>query len=276
MHSALFVPSFRRAKRLLEKRGTLDLVSKSWKKKVYLVVRDEEKDEYHAVAKKFGVHLLPMPKSEDTENRKYGITNTRDYILEFGISEFKHIIMFDDDFDIRYRPDLEKGPSVRVNDKTFDEGMERLTSTSRDIPIMGFQIIAYSNGFKTEYKDNCRVSETWAFHSGFFRDNPQYRFKALRLRFMSDLFMGLITLTHGVPNRVWCRWLYGQSMQSPGGCSVTRNPENLEECARRIVKKFPEICTLMEKELKGEKYYGVRTRWSKAFNLYARKGKKDA
>jgi len=263
--SALFVPSYKRANRLLTKINTLQWISPEWMGKTFLVVREDEKDVYSAVQAKYeGLRLLTIPKTEYLGKDFFGWGDTMDWILSYAILKFSRFVIMDDDLKLSYRRELKNAIWEPMTFQEFNEGMARLLETYDSIPYMGWRERQFSDGHTEEYEDNARFIHVFGFYSAFFEAHLEYRYRNTEQRFMTDLKMLLSLLVNGVRTRAWMRFCHDDIPDAPGGCSVMRSIEAYNDSAVLLHKTFPDLVALRQKTNWGDARIGTIISWRKA------------
>ncbi len=262
--AAIFVPSYRRSERIMENMSTLDFLSDEWKSKTYLVVREEEENLYKRVAGCYGIGLRTIPKAE-TSAGFFGWGHTMDWIVDTFTEEFERIVTMDDDLKLAYRKDMQRGYEAQKPEH-FNAMLARLLETDRAIPLMSVTARQFSQKRTEEYRDNARISQLFSFYSPVFCSRPDLRFsRTSGMKFMTDYFFTLNTLSHGIRNRSWNRFTVDDMPDAEGGCSTFRTIEEHSAAAIELSRRFPSLVSLYEKTNWGDNRIGVRVKWLQAY-----------
>jgi len=263
--AVIYVPSYKRAMRLLTRINTLQWISPEWKKKTYLVVREEEIGSYEKVAGLYGVNLIFIPSSAYENKSFFGWGDTMDWIINYAIERNERFIIMDDDLKLSYRPELTEKKWLPMNNEHFEEGIDKLLTTTYDIPYMGWRERQYSDKHITEYEDNARFIHVFGFYSEFFKNNSKFRYRNSEQKFMTDFRMLLTLLTNGVRTRAWMRYCHDDIPDAEGGCSVMRTVEEYNQSAITLCRDFPDIVTLRQKTNWNDVRLSPTIHWKRAF-----------
>lgn len=259
----IYIPSYRRSERLMNRINTLQWISEEHRKQTWLVVREDDVDAYNPVVDHYRVGLVVIP-SEAYDNRFFGWGDTMDWIVNYASKFSERFIIMDDDLKLAYRPDLEVAEWKPFTEEIFDAAMATLLTTSMDIPYMGLRERQFSDAKKTEYEDGSRFIHIFSFYAPFFIQHPEYRYRNTDQRFMTDLKMLLTLLTNGVTTRTWNRYVHDDVPDADGGCSTMRTVEGYNESAIQLYRAFPDFVSLRQKTNWGDTRIGTMISWKKA------------
>lgn len=262
----IYIPSYKRANKLSHNLSSLSFIPPSNSQEVFLVLREEEKEEYTEVLDRFKCGAIYI-QSSHTAGRFFGWGETMDWILDHvcSLTGLDECVIMDDDLKMAYRPTLEN-IYTPLNEERWYEFIDRLSEVSCDIPIMSGIARQFSQEKKKEYADNARVNQLYALHLPTFRQHPELRFARYSgMKFMTDYFFVLSSLQAGIRNRVWNRFTRDDVPDAKGGCSEFRTVEEHSASAVQLCKHFPGLVTLRQKTNWGDVRIGVTIRWSKAY-----------
>lgn len=248
-------------------------MDKELRHNVILFVREEEKELYEKAMSARGVTVTAFTPNGE----KFGWGDTMDAILAHAISQGEERIIVADD-DLRLSKvcfDLSVGTTPSYKDfkehtGCWKEMQDDLATVDMDIPYMGITARQFSANNIEQYKDNHRNMQLWSFYIPFFANN-NFRFRMDDGPFfMSDVWFCLKTLTAGVRNRIWQRYVRDDIPGTLGGCeALNRNPEEHSKCVMQIARTFPELVEIIGTKQNARKwgagYLQTRIKWSKAY-----------
>lgn len=266
----IVIPSYKRADHLLNAQGTLSFISEKWKRKTILCVRDEELEAYERVAAKHRVSV----HSFIPEKQPYGWGNTMDHIFDTFLPNYERVVTMDDDLSFDYRSDLSSGKALRMTFDQFDGMMEALISVNEEAPLAGILARGFFIAHKEEVKNNYRLMQVFSVYSKAFVGRDDLRFSKKGPFYISDVFFTLNTLQKGIRNKVYCRFLRGDTPNTPGGCAaIGRNPKEHELSIRFLKQRFPQLIRVTTKSTKNWEGYSMSfvVDWKNAYKEIRRK-----
>jgi TET-associated glycosyltransferase-like protein len=255
----LYVPSMGRAG---AKRPVLCWLPESLLPHTTLVVPPGEREEYLAVARRFGCRVASTPPGE------HGIAATRLYIGKFaaarGQSKF---CMLDDDIDFYWRPDL-------TDYHLRPAPPEIVSQILRDVAA---DLDRYAHVGVSGREGNNRVAEVALENVRYVR-LLAYRTEEFlacdhgRVPVMEDFDVALQLLRRGHSCKVWFCYAQGQDQtNSRGGCSTYRTRALQEKAARQLAELHPGLVRVLMKHNKTDAAaFGTRVdvkiAWKRALN----------
>lgn len=261
----IYIPTYKRAEYLLKsnRRHTLSWLSKDMLKKVWLIVRYEEGNEYRKVCDKYGCNMSLI-----SLNHIEGIARTRDMILKDMYNDVcyhTHAFMMDDDLKIAYKPDAKT--YITPTPERVDTMFEVLTShVGVNYPIGGISARQFSNN-KTEIFDyDTRIIQVFCFYVPVLM-KEQVKFYTKNMPFMTDYKFVLTYLSKGYHNVVYNRFTRDDNVQTPGGCSEIRDTHNQSLSAKALHLAFPNHTRLVWKNngTWKERRLNCSVQWKKAY-----------
>jgi hypothetical protein len=273
----IFIPSYKRADRLLSKPNTLDYIPEDLKGNTVIVIRKEETRDYMRVLEKYSnrkgkqrEEIMKFLSFSDIHNVK----ETRDAIIDYAIEQkLEYIIVIDDDLKLAHRPffdyktDLPNKYEEMTKQQFYKMVRELLYYCNEVVPLTGITGRQFSNTKLDYYSENTRIIQLFCMYIPVIASEG-LRYGNFDGEFMSDYFFTLSLLTKGYKNICFNHSTRDDNMQTEGGCQTYRTAELLSDSAKKLYKCFPDIVTLKWKNngAFNEKHIGVSVRWKKAFN----------
>ena len=220
------------------------------------------------IEERMNLSVAYVPETHD------GIGHTREWILTELATQYKeqYVLMFDDDLDFCYRPDMKDPALETIKDLALFEHM--LISLERWL-IEGFVHVGIaarqgSNHFlgPEPYRDAARMMNAYAYDTHALKE---LNIELGRLPVMEDFDLTLQLLRKGYPNRVAYQYVWNQrGSGAEGGCSSYRTSELQTKSAQLLQQYHPEYVTLVTKTA-GSVWKGMEERedvivqWARAY-----------
>lgn len=241
MSMTIYIPSRGRATRLL----TPQQLPRRWQERTFLVVPEDEVDEYarHAVGH---FEILGIGPEYD------GIHATRQFILDH--CDTSKVFMIDDDMTFCRRvPDWDKDLKAELivpsNRPPVEVGelMDMMSEWLDEIPVVSISARQGNQNIRNRwFREVTRMNNVYGFYLPLMRE-LDIRFD--RLEVMEDFDVTLNYLTRGYKNRVMTDWCWNQrGSGKKGGCSSYRTAELQASCAHKLKELYPDFVTIVEKE----------------------------
>jgi hypothetical protein len=265
--NAIFIPSYKRSKRLLTKKGTLDYIPPEYMDMVHLVVRETEAKDYEKAISRYPEKpMLIVIPHEDYSCKYFGWGETLLWELEYaddlGIDRFLHM---DDDLKLTYRPSLTMSMYSELSGNRVLTMLAKLFSCDEEFPVTGILHRGFSSSFTEEEIINHRICSAFCIHMPTLVKNWNFIEKAVQNRHMPDRALFLRFLTEGYKNKVFARFCYDDKPQEEGGCSEFRSAEEHSQSALDLREEFPDLVTTRIKTNLGDERIGTIIQWGKAY-----------
>ena len=260
MIEKLYIPTLGR----VSNQKSYDGLPDKWKRKTYLVVQDQEYDEYEGF-----YNVIRLPKRLSGE---YGrCSNAKAFIITELDNDCMYGIL-DDDLSYVYTelPSSKNRPSNRpLSDEEFDYIFEEMIpSWMNDGYIHIGQESTINIPRERDFQDNFRISQA-VYYDGRNLDHSIVDW--WRTETAEDFDCNLQLLRQGYPNRVSARYRIATSTtQAPGGCSLNRTVHIHNDAMRRLAENHKPFVTLYEKDNLMHpddtvKKLGAKIQWKNAF-----------
>ena len=187
-------------------------------------------------------------------------------------------MILDDDLRFCVRKSTDDIKLRQCEPEDIDALFQRIEQLLDEYPMVGVSS-REGNNHKIDPLDfAARQMQVHAIRTDFFRKAD---IRPSTVVFKSDFFMTLSVLTRGQPNAIVSHWCVDQALGSnaPGGVSLYRTVEKMNEGAERLRQLFPDFVKIVEKPIvwKGMKgkFNDVRMQWKKAYEHGKRSNRLD-
>ena len=219
MIEKIYIPTLGR----VDNQKTYNNLPEKWQKKTYLVVQDQEYDEYDK-----SYNLIRLPK--EISGELGGISNARFYISkELGDNCMYGV--FDDDLKF-----IERTPGSEKSKKPMDSvGWKYiLNTTSEWLDVFAFSGFRQGNLPPTgkEYIESAAVNCGFFFNGKVLPKSDDLDWS---LPVCEDIHMVLQLFKMGYNNRVWDKFGYISKILIEGGCNEWRTLELINDTHEKLI-----------------------------------------
>lgn len=274
----VYIPSYRRAKEAFSATKTLSFIPKEDRISTYMVVREEEVEDY--IKNGFGAcRFITIPskyiKMKEAKNeRPFLWADTMDFILEQAIRDnVEHAVICDDDL-MFYKLSEKTGSLVKMTHDDWPDLIRYLKTADARTPLKAVGFRGFANAKTSIVNVDSPVNGFFCFYMPVIEDK-HFRFCSTQALHMADRHMVLNLLCNGFHTETTQRFVFNTVMDTKGGCSVNRSPQDHSRSALMLAKQYPSVVELKIKTNLGDSRIATNIRWKEAFDLYAREGKNE-
>jgi len=240
---------------------TLASIPWDWWPDTYIVC---PKDEVSRHAKNHPeVNILSEGEETLTYSEKFNLIVNGHY-PELG----RRILIIDDDLRFSVRSPGNSKSLITANATQINNSLEVLELMLDDYPLVGLHPRAMGNNAPIGVKECTRINALQAVNLD--KIGP---IKTDYWPILADMVLNLTLLMRGEKTAIWCNLFWDQigTSNAPGGCSLHRTPEQQATAVRALAELFPDVVTVVEKEVKkgwfGGKRVDFRVQWKRAYQL---------
>jgi hypothetical protein len=215
-----------------------------WADFVYIVVPNEQTNEYRRAKENKGWEILPVPSTIP----QY-LSSQRQWIMEN--SPYDYVWLMDDDltFQIRYDGVKLKNSSEEDMGLMYSEVCK--AHCDDGIPMVGISTRLGNNRVTESFADISRITRCYSLSREVF-DEVGAKFNPFEPFLMQDFHLTLSWLKSGYRNRVFHGFAQGDSgSNTSGGVSVYRTPELMEKVANFLANEHRGLVKVTKKKTKG-------------------------
>lgn len=203
-----------------------------------------------------------------------GISHTRKWIMTELAAKHneRFVLMFDDDMDFCYRPNMADPALETIKDLERFEAMFQLLEQwlADGFVHIGLAARQGSNHFlgPETFRDVTRMMNAYAYDTHALKE---LKVEMGRISVMEDFDLTLQLLRKGYPNRVSYQYVWNQrGSGAEGGCSSYRTAEMQTKSAQLLQQYHPEYVSLVTKSAGSvwkdmEERSDVNVQWQKAY-----------
>lgn len=180
----------------------------------------------------------------------------------------RRILIIDDDIRFSVRSRNNPRSLVTAYESEIANSFNVLANMMETYPLVGFHARLMGNNAPVGVKECTRINAMQGVNLDLIGPIKLDDWPVL-----ADMVLNLTLLTRGQKTAIWCNMFWDQigPSNAPGGCSLTRTAEVQAEAVKALARMFPEVVTVVEKEVKkgwwGGKRVDFRVQWQKAYKL---------